>query len=84
MWTKRNDHAPKNECALFITAQKGVFERKKTSSLTILLFSSSLPHKENFKKIIITIFLYHGPLPFLPKHLLLPLPLQNPLDYVSK
>jgi len=49
MWTKRNDHAPKNECALFITAQKGVFERKKTSSLTILLFSSSLPHKENLK-----------------------------------
>jgi hypothetical protein len=29
MWNKRNDHAPKNECALFITAQKGVFERRK-------------------------------------------------------
>ena len=42
MWTKKNDRAPKSECAEFFKymLKKGIFERN--SSLTILLVSFGL------------------------------------------
>ena len=42
MWIKKNEHAPKNECANFFQYmfKKGSFE--KNSSLTVLLFSLGL------------------------------------------
>jgi hypothetical protein len=39
MWTKRNDHAPKSECVGFSNiCLERVVLKKKTSSLTILLY----------------------------------------------
>ena len=70
--------------------KKGSFgkgKRKNQSSLTmflgLLLSSSSFPPKKFHQNFIITIFLCHGPLPFFTRALLLPLPLQNPLNRVS-
>jgi hypothetical protein len=85
MWTKRNDHAPKSECAHFlIYTQKGNFE--KTSSLTILLsslvFIFSSPNKNSLKMYYNNIFLPWAPT-FSTRVPLLPLLLQNPLDHVS-
>ena len=53
MWTKRNDHALKNECVDFIIIYKCPKRAvlKNNSSLTILcllLSSSSLPPKKNY------------------------------------
>jgi hypothetical protein len=65
MWTKRNGHAPKNECADFfnICAKRAILKRKEKNS--ILLSLSTLPPKKiiNFYYTVIKI-VCHGPLPF--------------------
>ena len=53
MWIKRNDHAPKSECADFLSRRpkKGSFELKKESkfdrSFCLLLISSTLIHSQS-------------------------------------
>ena len=86
--TKRNDHAPKVKVFFNICAKREVLKKKEKKIIQVwplfclLLCSSSLP-KKNLLKFFITIFLYHGPLPFPTIAPLLSLPPQNILDYVS-
>ena len=80
MWTERNDHAPKSECADFFSICP------KRTVVKILKFDHSLVfsclHFSSLLKnisliIIITLFLYHGLLLFSTKAPLLPLPPQT-------
>jgi hypothetical protein len=52
MWTKRNDHAPKNECDNFfyICSKRAILKIK--IKLIILLSSSSLPPKNLSRKLL--------------------------------
>jgi hypothetical protein len=81
MWVKRNDHAPKKwMCWCFnMCPKKGTFEVWSFSCLHLLF-----PQKYFVEENIITMFLWHGPLPFSTWGPLLPLSLQNPLDHVSE
>ena len=87
MWTKRNHHAPKNECAGFFTiCPKSTFEKVKVwpfylSSMVFIFFLSPKKlHRKIYHNIISlprTIALFSTWAPILL------FPLQNPLDHVS-
>jgi hypothetical protein len=91
MWFKRNDHAPKSECADFFKffntwPQKGGFEKKKlslTHSIVVsclhLLFPKKTIHKKNHYNNISLSWDFA----FFTRAHVLPLPQQNPLDHVS-
>jgi hypothetical protein len=95
MWTKRNDHASKNECAdffLYVCSKRTIFNKSQVWPFSCLLLSSSSlvfifsSPKEKIKfhhSLHYNNILYHGPLPFSTRAPLLPLPLQNMLDHVS-
>jgi hypothetical protein len=86
MWTKRNDHASNNECANYIYIERAVLKGKESSLIILLsslVFIFSSPPRKIHSKFIITIFLYHGPLPFSTKTHLFPLPPQTLLNYVN-
>jgi hypothetical protein len=88
MWTKRSDHAPKSECVdIFnICPKKAILreEIKFDHSLVFYCLHLLFPPKQiPPKKMIISTFLCHGPLPFSIRAPLLLLPLQNSLDHVS-
>jgi hypothetical protein len=84
VWTKRNDHAPKSECAHYFSICPKREVLKKISSLTILLSSSSLPPKKITNNLLSQhLFFAMGPCLFLQEHLFCLSHRKNPLDHVS-
>ena len=78
-WTKRNDHAPKNECVVCVCVficnicpKREVLVRKNINQVwsffCLLLSLSSLP-QASIEFLFITTFLCRGPLLFLLEHL---------------
>jgi hypothetical protein len=64
MWIKKNDHAPRSACVVFlVNVQKGQFFNNNSS--LIILLSSSFSQKKFHNFFIVTTFLCHGgPLAF--------------------
>ena len=84
-WTKRSDHAPKSGCAVFfnICSKRVVLRIFFMFDLLCFLFPSLLVTmkndwpKKNVNFFFWMAFFCHGPLTFLVREPLLPLPLQN-------
>ena len=87
MWIKRNDHAPKSECAGFfhVCPEREIIKKKSSLAIIVssLVFIFSYLKFIFHKNCIITSFLCHGSLSFSTRAPLLPLPPQNMLDHVS-
>ena len=80
MWTKRNDHAPNNECVDFfnICPKKAILKQLKFGHFCGLLLSSSpLSPKKHSLKIYYNNFSLPWTLVFSTRAPLLPLPLQT-------
>jgi hypothetical protein len=89
MGTKRNDHAPENECVdcFNICPKRAILGNFFVVDLLLFFFFKIPPCNciniwQKIKKIKI-VFLCHSPLSFAAIEPLLPLPPQNPLEHVS-
>ena len=66
LWTKRNDHAPKSECADYfnICPKKGSFEKLKFDHSFVFYYFHLLFFQKKSLKIYYSNILCHGPLVF--------------------